>query len=98
MFTREDHRHFAVECLRFAAEAEDDREWHIFLEMAEAWTGDAWTVFAFEDSFSYRTRFAIGVGDERAERTTRYSPARWLCARTESKRGVDHEGCRINRS
>ena len=22
--------------------------------------------------------------------------ARWLCARTESKRGVDHEGCRIN--
>ena len=44
MFTREDHRHFAVECLRFAAEAEDDREQQIFLEMA-----DAWTVVAFED-------------------------------------------------
>ena len=34
MFTREDHRRFAVECLRFAAEAEDDRERQIFLEMA----------------------------------------------------------------
>ena len=44
MFTREDHRHFAVEWLRFAAEAEDDRERQIFLEMA-----DAWTVVAFED-------------------------------------------------
>jgi hypothetical protein len=41
---REDHRHLAVECLRFAAEAEDDRERQIFLEMA-----DAWTVVAFED-------------------------------------------------
>ena len=44
MFTREDHRRFAVESLRFAAEAEDDRESRIFLEMA-----DAWTVVAFED-------------------------------------------------
>jgi hypothetical protein len=44
MFTREDHRHFAVEWVRFAAEAEDDRERQIFLEMA-----DAWTVVAFED-------------------------------------------------
>lgn len=44
MFTREDHRRFAVESLRFAAEAEDDRESWIFLEMA-----DAWTVVAFED-------------------------------------------------
>ena len=44
MFTREDHRHFAVDCRRFAAEAEDDRERQIFLEMA-----DAWTVVPFED-------------------------------------------------
>jgi hypothetical protein len=43
MFTREDHRHFAVEWLRFAAEAEDDRERQIFSEMA-----DAWTVVGFE--------------------------------------------------
>jgi hypothetical protein len=42
--SREDHRHFAVECLCFAAEAENDRERQIFLEMA-----DAWTVVAFED-------------------------------------------------
>ena len=41
-------------------------ERQIFLEMA-----DAWTVVAFEDSYSYRIRFAIGVGDERAERTPR---------------------------
>jgi hypothetical protein len=33
-----------VEYLRFAAEAEDDRERQILLEMA-----DAWTVVAFED-------------------------------------------------
>jgi len=32
MFTREELWHFAVECLRFAAEAEDDRECQIFLE------------------------------------------------------------------
>jgi hypothetical protein len=44
MFTRKDHRHFAVECRRFAVEVEDDRERQIFLEMAEAWT-----VVAFED-------------------------------------------------
>ena len=44
MFTREDHRHFAVACLRFAAEAKGDRERRIFLKMA-----DAWTVVAFED-------------------------------------------------
>jgi hypothetical protein len=44
MFTREDHRHFAVEFLRFAAEAKDDRERQIFLELA-----DAWTVVALED-------------------------------------------------
>ena len=44
MFTREDRRRFALECLRFAAEAEDDGEPRIFLEMA-----DAWTVVAFED-------------------------------------------------
>jgi hypothetical protein len=28
----------AMECLGFAAEAEDDRERQIFLEMADAWT------------------------------------------------------------
>jgi hypothetical protein len=33
-----------VERLRFAAEAEHDRERQIFLEM-----GDAWTVVAFDD-------------------------------------------------
>ena len=44
MFTRENQRRLAVECHRFAAEAEDDREPRIFLEMA-----DAWTVVAFED-------------------------------------------------
>ena len=38
MFTREDHRHFAVACLRFAAEAKGDRERRIFLKMADAWT------------------------------------------------------------
>jgi len=42
MFTREDHRTFC-RCLRFAAEAEDDRERQIFLEMAD------WTAVAFED-------------------------------------------------
>jgi hypothetical protein len=44
VFTWEDHQHFAVKCLRFAAEAEDDRERQIFLEMA-----GAKTVVAFED-------------------------------------------------
>jgi hypothetical protein len=34
-----------MECLRFAAEAEEDRERQIFLEMA-----GAWTVVAFEGS------------------------------------------------
>jgi hypothetical protein len=36
MFTREDHWHFAVEWLRFAAEAEDDRERQIFLQTFRA--------------------------------------------------------------
>jgi hypothetical protein len=44
MLTWENHRHFAAECLRVAAEAEDDRERQIFLEIA-----NAWTVVAFED-------------------------------------------------
>jgi hypothetical protein len=54
-----------VERPRFAAEAEEDRGRQIFLEMA-----DTWTVVAFEESpFSYQTRFASGVDDERAEQT-----------------------------
>ena len=40
---REEYRQFAQECLRFAAEAKDDSQRQIFLEMA-----DAWTVIAFE--------------------------------------------------
>jgi hypothetical protein len=50
MSAREDYRQFAQEfaqeCLRLAAEAKDDRERQIFLEMA-----DAWTVIAFEAPF-----------------------------------------------
>ena len=43
MSTREEYRQFAQECLRFAAEAKDERVRQFFLEMA-----DAWTVAAFE--------------------------------------------------
>ena len=43
MSTREQYRQFAQACLRFAAEAKDDSQRQIFLEMA-----DAWTVIAFE--------------------------------------------------
>jgi hypothetical protein len=44
MSAREDCRQFARECLRVAAEAKDDRQRQIFLEMA-----DAWTAIAFEN-------------------------------------------------
>jgi hypothetical protein len=54
MFTREVHRHFTVEWLRFAAEAEDDRERQIFLEM-----GGAWTVVAFEDPLVIEHAFPL---------------------------------------
>jgi hypothetical protein len=54
MFTQEDHWHFAVECLRFAAEAEDARERQIFLEMA-----DAWSVVAFEDPLVIEHAFPL---------------------------------------
>ena len=54
MFSREDHRHFAVERRCFAAEADDDRERQIFLEMA-----DAWTVVAFQDPLVCRTRLPL---------------------------------------
>jgi hypothetical protein len=43
MSTREKYRQFAQECLRVAAEAKDDSQRQIFLEMA-----DTWTVIAFE--------------------------------------------------
>ena len=43
MSTREQYRQFAQACLRVAAEAKDDSQRQIFLEMA-----DAWTVIAFE--------------------------------------------------
>jgi hypothetical protein len=61
MFAREDHPRCAVECLRFAAEAEDDRERQIFLEMA-----DAWTAVAFEDPSVIEHASPL-VSDERAE-------------------------------
>jgi hypothetical protein len=43
MSTRPDYQQFAQECLRLAAEAKDDVQRQVFLEMA-----DAWTVMAFE--------------------------------------------------
>jgi hypothetical protein len=42
-YTREEYRHFARECLRFATKAKDDRERQIFLGMADAWTVVAFT-------------------------------------------------------
>jgi len=45
MSIREDYRagyrQFAEECLRLAAEATDDRQQQIFLQMADAWTAAA---------------------------------------------------------